>query len=262
MDPLDTLRELARRDTGGDESPEAVALREALLAQGAAALAPLEPLLSDAEQPIELRAQAARVLEDAGEAALAAAVLFYVAHLDDPDTWGRPFALQRMAALGPRALPALESALEPDQAFSVRLGALHAAAMIVGSALVPLLLAVASQDPDERLGQAASEALGRVGGPAARDALETLLGHPSANVRYGAVSGLARLGDPAAGPSLAALLEAEDEAPSEPAVAWWSSAAAGPLALGPHLEAALSQLAGRDFGGDRAAISAWAARQG
>lgn len=128
-----------------------------------------------------------------------------LAALDDPDP---AVGLAAADALGrindPAAIPGLLIAVEhPSQ--SIRLGAARALGMLGVEAAVEPLRAMLLQGEGLEV-SVAGEALGRIGGPEATDALVKALADPQPTARWHvAMAALERMGDPAVAPLAAKL---------------------------------------------------------
>jgi hypothetical protein len=141
-----------------------------------------------------------------------------------------------------------------EASFEERLALIHAAYAEGDRAVLDRALAGA----DDRLAEAAADALGGLGGAGARARLERLLEDESVRRRAGAVRGLRRLADPAAIPALVPVLD--DTRPYEP---WGTSPERGGIPLRDRVADVIDELAGEPLGGDPERIRAWlAARAG
>lgn len=102
-------------------------------------------------------------------------------------------AIRNLIVHGPRTLPDLE-VIAGDLDWRIRARVLQVAAGIGGSQAAPLALRL-SRDPDPKVREAATLALGRCAGPGVRERLEELLAASEAGVREKAAQGLGALGD-------------------------------------------------------------------
>lgn len=137
-----------------------------------------------------VRKEAAARAAAFGDATLAAGVL--AAALAEPDNVGRRNAVvEALVGLGPQAVPALLEALarrpEHRKLIVDALGLIGD--LRGGAALAPLV-----DDEDANVRMAAAEALGHIGGTAARNALVRALGRGELLLSQAALEGLNRLG--------------------------------------------------------------------
>jgi HEAT repeat protein len=129
--------------------------------------------------------------------------------LDDPDPTVRLIAADALGRINdPAAVPGLLIAVEhPSE--QVRLGAARALGMMGIEAAVEPLRAMLLQAEGLEVG-VAGEALGRIGGPVAAEALLTALADPQPTARWHvAMAALERMGEPAVEP-LVAMLDSQD----------------------------------------------------
>ena len=166
-------------------------LQQKIAARGDGAIAQLEPLLSDPSTA--LREAAADVLELIGtDAAYDKLVDFALHHLKDPSQQTKlpgP-GWQRLRRIGKPVLPAMTQRYASSIPFDTRLVMIFIAQQIGDSAARPLIDR-ALNEADERLVEAAAEALGVVNGPGAFERLVQLL----ESNQVGAIRGLKLLGD-------------------------------------------------------------------
>jgi HEAT repeat protein/photosystem II stability/assembly factor-like uncharacterized protein len=188
--------------------PDRPLYAQAVTAEGLQGYAPdqMRMLAALESEDPKMRASAARQL---GLARPMGVWKNLLAALDDPDP---AVSLAAADALGriddPTAVPGLLLAIEHPYE-PVRLGAARALGMMgVESAVVPLRTMLLEGEGLEV--SVAGEALGRIGGPAATDALLTALADPQPTGRWHAAMGaLERMGEPSVEP-LVAMLEGQD----------------------------------------------------
>jgi HEAT repeat protein/photosystem II stability/assembly factor-like uncharacterized protein len=152
------------------------------------------------------RAAAARQLGIARQQGMSNELL---AALDDPEPAVRLAAAEALGRINdPTVIPGLLVALE-HPSDPIRLGAAQALGIMGVEAAVEPLRAMLLRGEGLEV-SVAGEALGRIGGPAATDALLTALADPVPTARWHvAMAGLETMGEPAVGP-LVTMLDSQD----------------------------------------------------
>ncbi|GEM_PF-331069 len=194
-DPAGTVRAAAARALGRQGNPEAVpALVEALA----------DPLcVSPEDDPSGRLCVPAAAAEALGRIGDRRAVPALVEALGHSHPRVRQAAAEALGAIGdPEAVPALIEALrEPTRYQRVR-EAVSEALERIGPPAVPALIEALREHPHFLVRRASALILGRIGDPRAVEPLLRALEDPSRQVRVRAVIALGYLGDPRAVPSL------------------------------------------------------------
>jgi HEAT repeat protein len=116
-----------------------------------------------------------------------------LAALTDHEPMVHAQAIRNLIMAGAKVLPDLE-VIAGDLDWRIRGRVAQAAAGIGGGAAAPLVVRL-SRDPDPKVREAATLALGRCSGPGVRERLEELLAASESGIREKAAQGLGALGD-------------------------------------------------------------------
>jgi HEAT repeat protein len=157
----------------------------------------------------------------------------------------------RLIAMGPRALPALQRAFRRLNTIDAE-HAVSIVSRIRAPAGEPILIAALDLKSD-RARQWALIGLGEIHAPSALPRLVAALGDRSPAMRLGAVLGLQALGDPAAVAPLARLLEGENPV----VIIDQDNRNPHPERLHTYVKAAINRLTGEKLDGDPLRIRKW-----